>query len=531
MKRVIYFFFLWSLFVCFDLSSQEWHQVYFPNKPNGTSAVFESYDKGYVFGGDFEAGGIPSQGMIIKTDINGEMLWYKTISRVNDFTSIWDINPTIDQGFILTGVTGEQTNWLNPFIMKLDACAQLQWCRIYNLPNTNPEWGQSIWQIPGGYISVFYAYGDDPLNERIWLFRLDNEGDLIWKQVYAQNDTAIHDENSVRMCVTDDYHFIINGYCWYPDPGSPSPQILRPFIIKTDSVGTLDWELPWAVVNGENFYGESYNSVTDTHGMIYSSGRHIIIGGANPGDKPCLIKTDPIGNEISYTDFFPNSSMGGTHTINWLSDSTLVLGYGYDGNVGAIKCDRNGNILTIKPILTGQQLFSDAVTTFDDKLLLVGGFWDGIWQSHAYKLNSNLDYDTIYNRPFVYDSLCPHSIPSDTIPLGCVLVGTEELTDQAERTEMLVYPNPVSEILHVILPDQLKTEVKAKHFNITTFRSRWDNVDLEVYNLFGERVFFRKIPFAEKEIGINVSGWQKGMYVVRLVYNNTTLGTTKVIKN
>jgi hypothetical protein len=520
-----------TLFYCQLGAAQEWHRIYFPTKPNVTLSVFEAYDKGYVLGGNFQPNSIPTNGLIIKTDINGQMLWSKTVSSINDWTRVKDINATYENGFIITGITGEQSNQHNPYIMKLNSCAELEWCRIYNTPNPNDEWGQSIYQVPGGYIAFFYTYGINPDNERIWLYRLDSDGNLLWKQVYAQSDTAIYEAEGIRLYLTPDYNYIINGVCYYPDPGIPLPLILRPFIINADSTGALEWEIPWTVVNGENFYGESYNSVTDTHGMIYSSGRHIIIGGANPGDKPCLIKTDPIGNEISYTDFFPNSSMGGTHTINWLSDSTLVLGYGYDGNVGAIKCDRNGNILTIKPILTGQQLFSDAVTTFDDKLLLVGGFWDGIWRSHAYKLNSNLEFDSVYNHPYVYDSLCPHPIPSDTIPLGCVLVGVTEHSDQAEHTEMLVFPNPVSDILHIVLPDQLKTEVKSEHFNITTFRSRWDNVDLEVYNLFGERVFSRQIPFAEKEIGINTSGWQKGMYVVRLVYNNATLGTIKIIKN
>jgi hypothetical protein len=405
------------------------------------------------------------------------------------------------------------------------------------LPNPNDEWGQSIWQIPGGFISLLFAYGEDAANEHIWLYRLDNAGDLIWKKVYAQSDTAILDAFSVRMYLTYDFHFIINGYCWYPDPGSPWPKMLRPFIIKTDSTGYLEWELPWSAVNNESFHGESYNSVTDNQGTVYSAARHIDYAVTPPGDKPCLIITDHNGNEIGYTNFFQQSIMGTTHTINWLADSTIALGYGWtdtissDANIGVLKCDRFGNILKTKPLFSNQFLFSDAVTTHDNKLLMVGGFWDGIWRSHAYKLNSNLEYDSVYSQPLVYDSLCPHPIPSDTIPLGCVLVGAEELTEEPEHTEMVVYPNPVSGILHVVLPRQLKTSEKSTLFNITTFRSQWKSVDLEVYNLFGERVFSRQVGFVEKEITLEASNWQKGMYVIRLVYNAKTVNTVKVIKN
>ena len=537
MKRVCFFFVLWLLLVYLDVYAQEWHKIYFPDIPTTTNVVLESYDKGYVLGGSFQQGDYPGNGMIIKTSINGEMLWSKTVSSSVDYTSVTAINPTNDHGLILTGITGEQLMWNNPFIMKLNACAEPEWCRIYKTPNENDEWGQSIWQVPGGYIALFLVYGEDPINERIWLYRMDNEGGLIWKQVYAQSDTAIYDELGIMMNLTPDYHVIINGICYYPNPGTTWPQILRPFIIKTDSTGALEWELPWSVVHGENYSGESYNSVSDNQGTIYSSARHIKHDGYNPGDKPTMIKTDLDGHEISYTDFFPESLMGTTYTINWLADSTLVFGFGWtdtissNGTVGVVKCDRSGHILTTKPMFVDQYLFSDAVTTFDNKLLLVGSFWDGIWRSHAYKLNANLEYDTIYNQPFIYDSLCLHPIKSDTIPLNCIIVGLNDQKEDFGSIQMTVFPNPVIDMLYIKLPEQLKTTEKSNHFNITTFRSKWNNVLLEIYNLNGEQMLSLQVPYSEKEVRINVSQWPNGMYMIRLVYNNNTIGTTKVIKN
>jgi len=540
MKRTCLYFALLTLVILNELNAQEWHWIYFPNRSNGFGGVYESYDKGYVLGGEFLSAGVPTQGMIIKTDINGEMLWYKTVSFLNDATFLRDINQTYDGGIILTGATGEQTNQHNPFIMKLNNCAEFEWCRIYNTPNPNDESGKSIWPIPGGYIALIQAYGDDPIHERIWLYRLDNEGNLIWKQLYGQSSAEIKNGESQNLYITPDYHFIITGYCYFPDPGNPTPSYLRPFIIKIDSAGALEWELPWSIINGENFFGMSYFSVPDNQGTIYTASRHIVIGGSSPGDKPCLIKTDSNGNELSYSDIFPLSKMGSSATINWFADSTIAISYAWtdtltpaqDGTVGVVKCNRNGEILIDKPILINSYMFGDAVTTYDNKLLLVGGFKDGIgtWHTHAYKLNSNLEYDTIYTQPFVYDSLCPHPIPSDTIPLGCLLVGTEEHAEPAEQTEMLVYPNPATDILHIMLPNQLKTTEKSIHFNITTFRSRWNRVDLEGYDLFGRKVFSRPVPFDEKEIEVDVSGWEAGMYLMRLVYNNYTVCTVKVVK-
>lgn len=535
MKQTIVLFYL-SFILFSELHAQQWHRIYFPNKSSVINSVFESNDKGYTLGGNYQPGGTPSNGLIIKTDINGNMLWSKTVSSSGDFTRICDLNSTTDKGYIITGITGEQSLFFNPFIMKLNGCAELEWCRIFNTPNENQEWGQSIWQIPGGYIALFLAYGDDPQNERIWLYRVDNEGDLVWKQVYAQTDSAIYDENSVRMCLTNDYHFVINGFCYYPDPGSPWPQILRPFIIKTDSTGTVEWELPWALINGENYYGESYASVTDNQGTIYSSARHIVHGGPSPGDKPCLIKTDANGNEIGYADFFPTVAIGSTSSINWFADSSIALGafwtdqVGYDGNVGVVKCTRSGNLIKSKPMFISQHLFADAVTTFDNKLLLAGGFFDGIWRSHAYKLNSELEYDTLYSHPFVYDSVCSHPIPSDTILMDCVVVGLGEQEKSSENTSMVVYPNPASDLIQIRFPEQIMTRQKAISFTISTYHSLWKELKLEIYDLYSRMKINQTIPFDQKQITLRISNWMNGMYIVRLIYNNQVVASTKFIK-
>lgn len=338
------------------------------------------------------------------------------------------------------------------------------------------------------------------------------------------------------MCVTNDYHFLINGFCYYPDPGSPWPQILRPFIIKTDSTRTLKWELPWALVNGENYYGESYASVTDNQGTIYSSARHIVHGGTSPGDKPYMIKTDANGNEIGYADFFPNVAIGSTSSINWFADSSIALGAfwtdqaGYDGNVGVIKCTRSGNHIKSKPMFISQHLFADAVTTFDNKLLLAGGFFDGIWRSHAYKLNSELEYDTLYSHPFVYDSVCPNPIPSDTIPMDCVVVGLGEQEKSSENTSMVVYPDPASDLIQIRFPEQIMTRQKAISFAISTYHTLYKELKLEIYDLFGQRRIDQTIPFDQKQIALKISDWMNGMYIVRLIYHNQVVASTKFIK-
>jgi hypothetical protein len=129
----------------------------------------------------------------------------------------------------------------------------------------------------------------------------------------------------------------------------------------------------------------------------------------------------------------------------------------------------------------------------------------------------------------VYDSLCPYPIASDTIPLDCEVVGLDEPFTNPETSRLKVYPNPASDILHIGIPEKLKTETSTPAFNITTVYHQWRSAAVEVYDLFGRRVFSKEVTPADKELSIDVSAWHAGMYVVRLVYLGRKAGSEKVV--
>jgi hypothetical protein len=174
--------------------------------------------------------------------------------------------------------------------------------------------------------------------------------------------------------------------------------------------------------------------------------------------------------------------------------------------------------------------FSDAIVDHDNKLFLVQPLHDGYqWRSYAWKLNADLEYDTLYTHPYVYDSLCPHPIASDTIPLDCVIVGLDEPFTNPATGKLKVYPNPASNILHIEIPEQLKTETSTPVFNLSTVYHQWQSAHLEIYNLFGKKMLSKEVVQSEKEVAVDVSSWPRGMYVVRLVYNGQTVSSEKIL--
>ena len=520
------------------LVSQTWERKYFPNRKSFPFTTMEGCDKGYLIGGEFiNTDGGPKNGFILKTDINGEVLWYKTIGQNNDGTVVDDINQTNDGGYILSGSTHKTDSWGDSFIMKLNSCGENEWCRIYTAMPDSFDYVASVHQIQGGYIAFMYRGGELFHTYHIMLMRLDQNGDLIWQQLYAQNDSLIVGAETYDMIVTDDNHFLISGECYYPDSGATSPKYLRPLIIKVDSTGIPDWELPWARINGESFHGESFKSILDNQEFIYSVGRHIESSATPPGDRPTVIKTDMNGNEIAYFDIHDNTWQAIINQINWFTDSTLALGGAWlyqpasEGLSKVVKVDKDFNLLDSITIFSDYYTFPDAFITFDNKLFLIGSIYTNIRNSYAWKLNSDLEYDSIYTYPYNYDSLCSHKIVSDTIPLDCVIVGICEPFENPETGKILVYPNPASEKIHIILPDKLKTGTQNQVFQLTTVYHQWKSTLLEIYDLLGRRMFNKEIPKSEKDILFDVSNWPKGMYILRLVFNKETVWSEKIIIN
>ncbi len=518
------------------IQAQPWPKTYFPAETTFPTCIRETYDKGYILGGWFELNGYPYQSYLLKTTINGDMLWSKRLSLGTDYTSLSDINQTFDNGFIISGNTAAYGSERHTFILKLNACGEKEWCRIYTSDGPNWEsWGFSVYPVPGGYIMGVQGYGTDP-DKRIWLFRLDNSGETIWQKVLAQNDTSIWGEDGQQLYITKNYDFIVSGDCYYPDPNVPYLSWLHPLLLKNDSSGNSTWESPLLQFNGDTTFGQGVHSLTDNQGMIYTTGRRIYRAGtASPGDKPALFRTTASGSLISCAVLAPDASVGETIPFSWLMDSTLVMGAGWgtlsDPKLGFFKTDKLGNILQTRILMTKIADISQQITTFDNKIVattdhpLVGTSE----KTTVFKVNSALEDDTLYNYPYVYDSLCPHAIPSNLILLDCIVVNIDEPFRQPDRLAMRVWPNPASAVVHIDLPDYLITLIKTRSFNVTTLHQQWGTATISIYNLDGKLMWQKEVKRQEKEIECTVEDWQNGLYMVKLTFAGVPVANIKVI--
>ena len=96
---------------------------------------------------------------------------------------------------------------------------------------------------------------------------------------------------------------------------------------------------------------------------------------------------------------------------------------------------------------------------------------------------------------------------------------------------MLIYPNPGSEIIKIRMPECIQKQSETEHFKVLTVFHKWTkDLELQVFDIFGKQLSRQTITPGEKEISINVSAWNNGVYYFRLVYGNTAVATEKFVK-
>ena len=511
-------------------SAQDWVRIYGDESSAGGNYVIETYDKGYIFTGPKNN---YRYAWVVKTDINGNMLWSKRLGDYSTQTIPMCIEQTFDNGLILCGNTTIHDPWNDAFIQKLDVCAEPEWCRIFHTEGDEDDYGQRIKQLSdGSYLFLTRYLGTNP-DHRIHLTKLDEYGNMIWQQVYAPENWPVFNEEGFDLTIVNENRYLITGECFYPDPGDTLYGWRRPYFIMTDSVGDLVWETPW-VMDGY-YVGGTRASVVDSNGVIYTSAKK---HNRNEVENiPALLKTSPSGNEIDSYPLLEGYAYGIGTSISWINDSTLFMSANWQGeyeldHTAFFKVDTLGNILdsmNVVPALSNAIYWT--TKTFDGKFVSVGTHYDGNWDMYAFKVNENMEYDSIYTGYFEYDYLCPDSIETETYELECdIIVDIDEPFTTKEGSKMKVFPNPAGEQVTIQLPEYLITEKHSGNWDITKVNYQYNGpAYLEFYDSFGKKIHSMEINSSQKEVSLDISGWKPGLYVVVLMKEGRKVDQQKLV--
>ncbi len=102
--------------------------------------------------------------------------------------------------------------------------------------------------IDGQYV-VLAAYSDPDEKNRIQLYKLNSEGEWLWKHNYPPQPEVSNDDG-VDLTLLDD-GYLITAMCYAPDSGQTGGGAYeRPYYIRTDTMGDDVWRLVYGSGNG-----------------------------------------------------------------------------------------------------------------------------------------------------------------------------------------------------------------------------------------------------------------------------------------
>ncbi len=526
MKYLIAFVFF-IIVVC-DINSQTWPHVYGDNINANPRKVIETYDNGMLIAANIDISNYHRYIWLIKTDINGEVLWEKKIGEGAYRYYINDINQTFDGGYIMTFRCSKYDIDEDPIVLKMDACANIEWCRVLHSESFNR--GVRVIQTPDScYLTLSMYHSPDPY-ERIFLFKLDQTGEVLWSHLYAQLKPGIYNEEGFYLTMfPSDSSYLITGACKYsPTSGTNS------MWIKVDQSGNEIYNVIW---------NDSTYDSNDSYETVHYADHFCSIGTRGYGifdHFPTIFKLKNNGERIILHSIDSNQVSASGSTISILKDTLFVIGSRweeqeppYQGHCEIFLTDTVGNIIIQRTLFDALQSPRNTEITYDNKILVLCGFAPNgpNWDIYLYKLNQDLQDDTLYNVQLNYDTLCPGSIVSDTLTIDCgIWVDMEEPFTTAEGSHLKIYPNPANEKISIELPAYTVSKQQTGSFEVSKVHyGLQGDSDLIIYDMFGREIKCLHLFKTQTQTEIDVSRWKSGIYLIELKSGGRVLDKGKFV--
>ena len=227
--------------------SQRWQNIYgYPGTDESCNKFAELYDKGYILSSSFEDG----SNWLIKTDINGNIIWNKLINWQN--SSIIPGYPMQDSSgnYILAGAVWINDEELWPMINKLDPCGDPVFCRVFKDENFDYAYFEDAILLNNQDILAIAHHEKIGVFRKntLYLYYITSEGELLWKNAYAtyQDHPLISNPNGNKLISFNGEYYIAGG-CYYAYPEDPDHFWRRSFFCGIDSLFNEKWILPFGM--------------------------------------------------------------------------------------------------------------------------------------------------------------------------------------------------------------------------------------------------------------------------------------------
>jgi hypothetical protein len=257
-----------------------WTKSYGSMTVDGCYDLEQTIDSGFVLVGWTYSGLGGADVYVIKTDSTGDTLWTRTYGGPEDDYG-YSIEPTDDHGYIIAGYTNSFGGGdYDIYIIKTDADGDTVWTSV--LGGDADDFGYAVRETPASDYMIAgatwsFGYGT-PVNSNVYLSKYNASGDTSWTRTFggSENDGAYSIQHTI------DNNFVIAGYTNSYGAGS-----FDIYTLKIDPYGDTLWTTTYGAASYD--YGFSIIQNNDSSYTIVGS---TLSYGAGDYDV-LLIKTEP----------------------------------------------------------------------------------------------------------------------------------------------------------------------------------------------------------------------------------------------
>ncbi len=308
-----------------------WTRTYGGANDEYGSSVTQTSDGGYIISGNTKSFGVAGKdAYLIKTDMNGNVLWSKTYgSTGNDYGN--KVLQTTDGGYIVAGTTESVGNGnYNVYLIKTNSDGDTLWTKSYG--GSLEDDGNFIQQTSdGGFILVGTTFSFGSGGYDIYVIKTNESGDTTWTKTYGG---TIDDYGfSVKQIAGGDY--LVTGTTNSFGAGS-----FDCYLMQLNPIGGVVWIKTYGGTGWDNGY--SILQTTDNGFLVL--GQSFSFGIAS---DIYLIKTDEVGDTL-WTRTYGGSGYEFESCILQTTDGGYLISageesFGPDRNIYLIKTDAGGN--------------------------------------------------------------------------------------------------------------------------------------------------------------------------------------------
>jgi len=319
---------------------------------------------------------------------------------------------------------------------------------------------------------------------------------------------------------------------------------LKPFKLHVGPDGEV---IKWQAIHCHNdsLKGGDYRTIQAENGRLYSSGFTKTTNTYPYNYSKKSLRKHSI-DDTSQEFFVLADTFSDNNSLAWMQDSTIVLS-GTTVNPDWVSwpradiliTDTLGKVIHRRILLENYSgdLFSIS-TTNNNKILATGSAEENPYgpmlNTMLFKLTSTLEDDVYDPTPREYDYACPGGVlQHDTIGMEeCdIVVSVAQLATLPDVAVMEVYPNPVMDQFQVRLPEFIAIRNNNRGLNTALYQSNYQQQStLQVFDLSGRYITSQKLKQGQLIAEFDASNWAPGIYLLRLVYKDKTVGSAKVVK-